>query len=168
MVPGTAVCLLSVVAAALAAVTPPICDFEPSCRPGETYRVPIPCEGKCSNYIQCTDGAAVEKKCGKFFWHQNQFDAQQLDCVRDADCDWWKTTTTTSTSTTPATTTVTAAPSTPTTTETTPAPSSTEATSTTSTEVPSSSTTVRRSSAPHQNVHCDKCLSGTSAAGRQK
>lgn len=115
------------VLAALTASSLAECDFTPTCRPGETYRVAIPCDGKCSAYIQCQDGAATEKMCGKFFWHQNEFDAATLDCVRNADCDWWKkiepSTTSTTTTTTEAATTAasSAAP------ETTAAPSSSEA-----------------------------------------
>ncbi|XP_052125055.1 threonine-rich protein-like [Frankliniella occidentalis] len=126
--------LLAAVVLACCAAAPALassCDFQAECRPGETYRLAIPCEGKCSNYIQCQDGEAAEKKCGKFLWQQKQFDAQALECVRTTDCDWWKkvVSTTTSTSTTTAASTSTPV-STPTTTPTsTPAPETTEATS---------------------------------------
>lgn len=119
------------------------CGFHADCRPGETYRVPIPCEGKCSSYVQCTNGAAAEKKCGKYFFTTKSFDPVSLECVRDTvDCDWWKKVVTTTTgappTTTPAASTSTPAP------ETTPSTSTTETAPSTSTEA-STTTTVSTS-----------------------
>ncbi|XP_034247252.1 mucin-2-like [Thrips palmi] len=124
---GAAVALLALLAAAAAD-----CGFHADCRPGETYRVAIPCDGKCASYVQCADGEAAEKKCGKFFFTQKYFDPVKLDCVRDAvDCDWWKKVTTSTAAPTPTTT---AEP------ETTPSTASTETTPTTSTEASSTTT----------------------------
>lgn len=134
---GSAVFLAALVAAVAAS-----CDFKPECRQGETYLVAIPCENKCSYYIQCQDGVSSELKCGKSFWRQTSFDPATLKCIRDVDCDWWKKLTTT-----PAPTTASAPTETPTTTTTTesfvPSTATAEASSTaeptpTTTSTPSS------------------------------
>lgn len=131
------------------------CGFHADCRPGETYQVAIPCEGKCSSYVQCADGVATEKRCGKYFFVTKNFDPVKLECVRDTvDCDWWKkiVTTTAAPPTTPTAATSTPAPeTTPSTSTTETAPTSTEASSTAApdtTAQPSSSTSAPSSSPP--------------------
>ncbi|KAK3909156.1 Levansucrase, partial [Frankliniella fusca] len=140
---GPAALLLAVVVLSCSAAALE-CDFQPDCRPGETYRLPIPCEGKCAFYIQCENGVPTETRCGKFFFTQKQFDASKLECVKSTDCDWWKKLSTTTTTSTAAPTTTTGAPAP----DTTPTPSSTEATSTSTTVTPEPPSSSPTSAAP--------------------
>ncbi|XP_034230398.1 uncharacterized protein LOC117639088 isoform X3 [Thrips palmi] len=105
--------LIFVVAAATALPTkltadPPICDlfYSYSLQNGRCNgdeKLPVPCEGWCHMYIQCTNGVPASKgtKCGGLF-HVEVFDYETRECkfkefLISKYCDWWKTINTTST-----------------------------------------------------------------------